>query len=48
MAEAGGEIKKHPKWRQTLKAGGIKLLKQLCEPISILLEMARVYLEETE
>lgn len=46
MKELGQEIKQHPKWRRALKEGGIELIKVLCAPIGVPLEMARVYLEE--
>ena len=48
MKELGEEIEKHPKWRRALKEGGIELIKVLCAPIGIPLEMARVYLEDDE
>jgi hypothetical protein len=46
IKEARAEVQKHPKWRRALKEGGIELIKLLCGPIGIPLEMARVYLEE--
>jgi hypothetical protein len=46
MKDLSQEVKKHPKWRRALKEGGIELIKVLCAPIGIPLEMARVYLEE--
>jgi uncharacterized protein YjbI with pentapeptide repeats len=46
IKEASAEVQKHPKWRRALKEGGIELIKVLCGPIGIPLEMARVYLEE--
>ncbi|MEM9119792.1 MAG: hypothetical protein AAGD09_18190 [Cyanobacteria bacterium P01_F01_bin.56] len=46
MKELGQEVQKHPKWRRALKEGGIELIKVLCAPIGVPLEMARVYLEE--
>ena len=44
IQEVGEEVKKHPKWRRALKEGGIELVKVLCAPIGVPLEMARVYL----
>lgn len=46
MNELGNEVKKHPKWQRTLKEGNIELIKLLFPPVGILLEMARVYLED--
>lgn len=46
MKELGQEVKQHPKWRRALKEGGIELIKVLCAPIGVPLEMARVYLED--
>jgi type VI protein secretion system component VasK len=46
IKEASAEVQKHPKWRRALKEGGIELIKFLCAPIGIPLEMARVYWEE--
>jgi hypothetical protein len=46
MKDLGQEVQKHPKWRRALKEGGIELIKVLCAPIGVPLEMARVYLEE--
>lgn len=46
MKELRQEIEKHPKWRRALKEGGIELIKVLCAPIGVPLEIARVYLEE--
>lgn len=48
MKELGQEVEKHPKWRRALKEGGIELIKVLCAPIGVPLEMARVYLEDNE
>jgi len=48
MKEVGKEVEKHPKWRRALKAGGIELIKVLCVPIGVPLEMARVYLEDED
>lgn len=48
MKELGKEVKRHPKWRRALKAGGIELIKVLCAPIGVPLEMARVYLEDED
>ncbi len=48
MKEFDKEVEKHPKWRRALKAGGIELIKVLCAPIGVPLEMARVYLEDEE
>ncbi|MGD1929906.1 MAG: pentapeptide repeat-containing protein [Leptolyngbyaceae cyanobacterium] len=46
MEQLGQEVKRHPKWRRALKEGGIELIKVLCAPIGVPLEMARIYLEE--
>ncbi|MBW4458895.1 MAG: pentapeptide repeat-containing protein [Nodosilinea sp. WJT8-NPBG4] len=48
MKQLGKEVEKHPKWRRALKVGGIELIKVLCAPIGVPLEMARVYLENKE
>ena len=48
MKQFDQEVQKHPKWRRALKEGGIELIKVLCAPIGVPLEMARVYLEEDE